>query len=350
MMDFAPDENCRLIQETARGYLDDHAGWDFDAPEGWDSALWAGFAELGFAGLMVPEAYGGLGLGARDMAGVLEETGRTLAPIPFFESAVLAVQAILAGGSEAQRAALFPGIVSGEIRATLAGTAARPSLAGGRLIGEADFVSFGHIADLLVVATREGQLVAMRADTPGLEVNRTPNLDAIRPLSSIRFDCAVPEDAILATPGACDRALAIAAGLLAAEQAGGARQCLDMTVDYARQRVQFGRAIGSFQAVKHMLADMMVSVESAHSAALLAAAAIDDEDDPAEACSIARAWCSDEYLHCAGQAIQLHGGIGFTWEHAAHRYFKRARSSASWLGAPTTHRERIAAQLIPEAA
>ncbi|RYY47334.1 MAG: acyl-CoA dehydrogenase [Sphingomonadales bacterium] len=348
-MNVAPDEDRLLIQETARGYLADHAGQDLDAPEGWNPALWAGFAgELGFAGLMVPERFGGLGLSATTMAAVLEETGRALAQMPFFETAVLAVQAILAGGSEGQQATLLPGIAAGEICAAFAGTASRPSLANGRLTGEADFVSFGHVAHLFVVATREGPLVALPA--AAASVTRIANLDATRPFSTVRFDGAVGEDQVLAIPGAFHRTMKVGAGLLAAEQAGGARQCLDMTADYARQRVQFGRPIGSFQAVKHMLADMMVSVESARSAALLAAAAIDGGDDPAEACSIARAWCSDEYLHCAGQAIQLHGGIGFTWEHPAHRYFKRARSSATWLGAATEHRERVAARIIPEAA
>ncbi|RYE00655.1 MAG: acyl-CoA dehydrogenase [Sphingomonadales bacterium] len=348
-MDFAPDEDRRLIQETARGYLTDHAAHDFDAPEGWDAALWAGFAgELGFAGLMVPERFGGLGLDARTMAAVIAETGRMLAPIPFFETAVLAVHAILAGGSEAQQAALLPGIASGDVRASFAGTARRPSLQGRRLTGDADFVSFGHVAQLFVVATREGPLVVLPAEAA--RVTRVANLDVTRPLSTVHFDCAIADDQLLTTPGAFEHTMAVAAGLLAAEQAGGARHCLEMTADYARQRVQFGRPIGSFQAVKHMLADMMVSVEAAHSAALLAASVIDGEGDPAEACSIARAWCSDEYLHCAGQAIQLHGGIGFTWEHPAHRYFKRARSSASWLGAPADHRERIAARIIPEAA
>ncbi|RYY26694.1 MAG: acyl-CoA dehydrogenase [Sphingomonadales bacterium] len=348
-MNFAPDEDRQLIQETARGYLNDHSGYDFDAADGWNANLWAGFAgELGFAGLMVPERFGGLGQGAMTMAAVLEETGRALAPIPFFETAVLAVQAILAGGSEAQQAALLPGIASGQVRAAFAGTANRPSLSGGRLTGTADFVSFGHVAHLFVVATREGTLVALPAEAAA--VTRVANLDATRPFSTVYFDCAVDAAQLLAIPGAFDRAMTVAAGLLAAEQAGGARHCLQMTADYARQRVQFGRPIGSFQAVKHMLADMMVSVESAHSAALLAADAIDGNGDPAEACSIARAWCSDEYLHCAGQAIQLHGGIGFTWEHPAHRYFKRARASASWLGAPAEHRERVAARIISEAA
>jgi alkylation response protein AidB-like acyl-CoA dehydrogenase len=351
MMDFAHDEHRRLIQETAQGYLSDHVDLAAacDGPDGWDPALWAGFAgELGFAGLMVPERFGGLGLGAMAMAAVLEETGRVLAPIPFFETAVLAAQAILAGGSEAQQAALLPGIASGEVRAAFAGKARRPSLADGRLSGEADFVTFGHVAQLFVVATREGPLVALPAGAATVE--RVPNLDATRPFATVRFDCAVAEDRVLANPGAFDRTMTIASGLLAAEQAGGARHCLDMTAEYARQRVQFGRAIGSFQAVKHMLADMMVSVESAHSAALLAAAAIDGDGDPAEACALARAWCSDEFLHCAGQAIQLHGGIGFTWEHPAHRYFKRARSSAAWLGSPAEHRERVAALILPEAA
>ncbi len=358
-MDFALTEDQRFIQESARAFLADAAGPDaqraaVESATGFDEKLWTSLAaEMGFTGLMVPEAFGGSGLGAVEMALVLEETGRTLAAVPFFETAVLAVQAVLAAGSEAQKADLLPRLASGELKASFAGTAKRPTVDTGRLTGEATFATFGHIADLFVVATDDGTLIALPADTPGLTVQPLPALDRTRRFARLTFDCAVPDDALLGGVGgagaAIERVLTIGAGLLAAEQTGGAQFCLDSTVEYSRQRVQFGRAIGSFQAYKHMLADMMVLIEASRSAAFYAAAAI-DEDGPelAEACHVAQAWAADCFRHCSGEAIQLHGGIGFTWEHHAHLYFKRARATSSWLGTPERHREALARIILQE--
>lgn len=360
-MDFALTEDQRFIQESAHSFLADAAGPDalravVEGTSGFDAALWATLAgEMRFAGLMVPEAYGGSGLGAVEMALVLEETGRTLAAVPFFETAVLAVQAVLAAGSESQKAELLPQLVTGALKASFAGTADRPTLTGGRLTGTASYVTFGHVADLLIVATADDSLIALPASTPGLSIEALPTLDRTRRFARITFDCAVPESAILGTPGgataAINRTLAVGAGLLAAEQTGGAQFCLDATVEYAQQRVQFGRLIGSFQAYKHMLADMMVQIEASRSAMLYAAAAIDEGGtELAEACHIVRIWASDCFKHCSGEAIQLHGGIGFTWEHHAHLYFKRARATASWLGTPERHREALADIIFKEAA
>jgi alkylation response protein AidB-like acyl-CoA dehydrogenase len=326
-----------------------------DGDAGWDEQLWAKLAgELGFAGLMIPEAYGGSGLGAVEMALVLEETGRTLAPVPFFESAVLAAQAVLHAGDDAQKAALLPGIASGEVKAAFAGTADRPSLTAGRLTGEARFVTFGHVADLLVVATHDDSLVALHTSRPGIKVERLSNLDRTRPFATVTFDIDVAHARLLGPPGsagaAIDRTLAVGAGLLAAEQTGGAQYCLDSTVEYAKQRVQFGRPIGSFQAVKHELADMLVMIEASRSAAFYAAAAIDADEEVEEACAVAASWASDTYRHCSAEAIQLHGGIGFTWEHPAHLYFKRARATSTWLGTPEVHREVLAQIILEETA
>jgi len=355
-MDFALSDDQRAIQEAARDFLTDAANPDVirtavESTSGFDEALWQNLAvEMGFAGLMVPEEFGGLGLGAVEMALVLEETGRVLAPVPFFETAVLAVQAIVAAGSEAQKAALLPRIVEGT-RASFAGTGRRPVLADGRLTGTADFVTFAHVAELIVVATSDGSLVVLDAGTPGLTVEALPSLDRTRRFATVTFDCAVTPDMVLGTPGsayaAIERVLTIGAGLLAAEQSGGMQFSLDATVDYAKQRVQFGRLIGSFQAYKHMLADMMLLVEASRSAAYYAAAAIDeDNEELAEACHVARGYVSDAYRSVTGDAIQLHGGIGFTWEHHAHLYFKRARATSSWLGTPDAHREALAALLL----
>jgi len=356
-VEFALTDDQRLIQDSTRTLLAETAGLDrlhrvIKSAAGWDDTLWRALAcELGFAGLMVSEAYGGSGLGAVEMALVLEETGRVLAAVPFFETAVLGAQAILRCGSDTQRASLLPDLAAGGTKVAFAFTPAAGRelrLRHGALSGAADFVTFAHVADLLVIATEDQSLIALPVATPGISIQRQSNLDLTRPFARVTFDTVtVPDSAVLGKPGsagpAIQRLLAVAAGQLAAEQTGGAAFCLSSTVAYAKQRVQFGRVIGSFQAIKHELADMMVLVEAARSATLYAAAAI-DEGGPElfEAASIARSWCSDAYQHCAAEAIQLHGGIGFTWEHHAHLYFKRARSSSSWFGDATRHREKLA--------
>jgi alkylation response protein AidB-like acyl-CoA dehydrogenase len=379
-VNFELTQEQRLIQETARTFLADNAGLQhlrtvLESGCGLDETLWGALAgEMGFAGSMVPEAYGGTGLGALETALILEETGRTLAVVPFFETAVLATQGILLLGEPVQKQELLPAIAAGRTRAAFAmtGPSGAPYPQGVavelqchtgdpvcRLHGTAEFVTFAHVADLLLVIARapgsrghEGlSLVAVPATWPGIRIDRVPGLDLTRPFSRITFDQVdLPTGSVLGPAGAAgealDRVLAVGAGLLASEQTGGAAFCLASTVDYSKERVQFGRPIGSFQAVKHELADMMVAVEAGRSAALYAAAAIDaDTPELFEAASVARVWCSEAFQHCAAEAIQLHGGIGFTWEHHAHLYFKRARSSSTWLGEPVLHRERIA-QLI----
>jgi alkylation response protein AidB-like acyl-CoA dehydrogenase len=355
-MDFALSDDQRAIQEAARDFLTEAANPDViraavEGTSGFDEALWRRLAvDMGFAGLMVPEEFGGLGLGAVEMALVLEETGRALAPVPFFETAVLAVQAILAAGSTEQKAPLLPRIVGGAA-ASFAGTAKRPTLCNGRLTGTADFATFAHVAELIVVATSDDSLVVLEPGAPGLTVEALPSLDRTRRFARLTFDCSVTPEMVLGRPGgageAIERVLTVGAGLLAAEQSGGMQFSLDATVEYAKQRVQFGRLIGSFQAYKHMLADMMLLVEASRSAAYYAAAAIDENgEELAEACHVARSYVSDAYRSVTGDAIQLHGGIGFTWEHHAHLYFKRARATSSWLGTPEAHREALAALLL----
>jgi alkylation response protein AidB-like acyl-CoA dehydrogenase len=375
-MDFALNDEQLAIREAAESYLADAAGLErlravIAGGSGFDEALWAGLAsEMGFTGLMVPEAYGGAGLGAVEMALVLEQTGLRLAMIPFFETAVLGVQAVLAAGTDAQKAALLPELATGAQKAAFAFAGANgwagpdgigPVLTrhdgGWVLSGVAGFVSFAHVADvLIVVASGETglSLLALPTATAGVFIERQAPMDLTRPYALVQFnDVAVPEDAILGLPGgsyaAFRHVLAVGAGLLAAEQTGGAAFCLSSTVEYSKQRMQFGRLIGSFQAMKHEMANMMLQVEAARSAAYYAAAAI-DEGGPelAEAAAVARAWCSETYQYCASEAIQLHGGIGFTWEHHAHLYFKRARSSTSWFGDAYEQREAIARLILPE--
>ena len=223
-MDFARSDDQRAIQAAARDFLSQAAGADMvraavEGPTGFDGDLWGGFVELGFAGLMVPEMHGGLGLGAVEMALVLEELGASLAPIPFFETAVLGVVALLAGGDEAQQAAWLPRLSTGT-RASFAGTADRPILTGSALTGSAGFATFAHVADVILVATQDDRIVLLDADTPGLSITPQPSLDRTRRFAALTFDCHVAPDRILARPGAADRVLTVGAGLLAAEQTG----------------------------------------------------------------------------------------------------------------------------------
>lgn len=360
-MHFALTEDQRAIRDAAQAFLASATSAEaraaaLESDAGWDVALWKAMgAELGFAGLMTPEVYGGSGLGAVEMALVLEETGKALTVTPLFETAVVAVTAILAAGTEAQKADLLPRLASGERVATplwaREGEVAPRLTTASTLTGTVRFAPFAVAADLFIVAcdSDEGlRLLALPADAPGVTVTPHAGLDPTRPMATVSLsEVVVQSDWLLDEPAqaqaAFEHVLTVAAGSLAAELTGVAAQCLTSTVDYVQQRVQFGRAVGSFQAVKHTLADMMVQVEAARSASLYAAAAIDlGGEEAVEAASVAKAWCGDAANHCASEAIQLHGGIGFTWEHPAHLYFKRARSSSQWLGSPAFHRERVA--------
>ena len=239
-------------------------------------------------------------------------------------------------------------------------TTAEPARATSYLLrGAKTYVPDGHVADLLVVTARaEGSrgdegvsLFAIPADTPGLERTALPTLDQTRRQATIRLDgVRVPAEALLGEEGAgapaLRRTLELAAIAVAAEQVGGAQRCLDMAVRYASERAQFGRAIGSFQAIKHKCADMMLLVESARSAAYYAGCvATDGGEDLTEVASLAKAYCSDAYFRCAADSLQIHGGVGFTWEYDVHIHFKRAKSTETFLGDATHHREIVAQQM-----
>ncbi|TDD88948.1 acyl-CoA dehydrogenase family protein [Actinomadura rubrisoli] len=320
--------------------------------EGYDPGVWARMAgQLGLQGLAIPEEHGGTGYGMRELAVVFEEMGRAVACAPFLATTVAAA-ALLAGDGGHD---LLPGIADGTTIATLAVAeedgrwdlaSVAASGVGGVLTGVKSFVLDGHLAGLVLVAARDEDgavaLYAAAGDVPGLTRTPLTTLDQTRRLARIGLD-GVPARRV-GGAAAVARAMDVAAAALAAEQLGGAQRTLDMTVEYTKVRHQFGRPIGSFQAVKHRCADMFVLVESARSAVLNAAAAADEAPDelPAAA-ALAKAYCSDAYFHTAGEAIQLHGGIGFTWEHDAHLYFKRAQSSRQLFGPPARHRERLAA-------
>jgi alkylation response protein AidB-like acyl-CoA dehydrogenase len=295
---------------------------------------------------------------------VLEEMGRSLLCAPYFATIALAANAILTSGDDAAKKELLPGIATGDTIATLAftedngrwdeggiATAATRAGDGWTLDGHKMFVLDGNVANLLVVAARTPaglSLFAVEGDAPGL--TRTPLATMDQTRKQARLELAgVPGRLIGADGGASaglSRTLDLAAVALAAEQVGGAQRCLDMSVEYAKERVQFGRPIGSFQAIKHKCADMLLEVESAKSAAYYAGwAAAESSDELPVVASLAKAYCSDAYFHAAAENIQIHGGIGFTWEHDAHLYFKRAKSSELMLGDPSYHRELLAQRI-----
>lgn len=377
-MNFTFNEEQGLLAESARGFFESYDSAAvraaFASEAGYDQARWRRLIdELGWTGIAVPENDGGLGLGQVELAIVQLEMGRALYASPFFSSICLAASAILAAGSAAQRQQLLPALISGDSIAALActGSQGRPGCAGVEAVltpasggftlsGEAGFVVFGHAADLLVIAARapgssgtDGiSLLALPRATAGIGVEKLESLDLTRPYAKLRFDnVAVPAEAVLGEPGkaaaAFERALALANIALAAETVGGAERCLAFTTEYAKQRHQFGRPIGSFQAIKHRLADMMVLVEASKSAVYYAACTADEAPEQlAEAAAVAKAFCADAFFKCAGDAIQLHGGIGFTWEHDAHLFFKRARASMNLLGDPIHQREQVAELLF----
>jgi alkylation response protein AidB-like acyl-CoA dehydrogenase len=370
---FAHSEEQQLIRESARALLSERAGSAqlraaLAQPGGYDAQLWRTIGELGWTGLAIPQAYGGAGLGWVELCILMEEQGRRLLASPFFATCALAAPLIAASGSEAQRQALLPRIAAGEVRIGCAasGSDGRPPCDGvtvvleGRgdgfsLRGVSDFVIHGDSADLLLVLARapgsQGadaiSAVVIPAASTGVSTHPHVMLDLTRPMSRVELDgVSVTRDQLLGEPGAAggavEEALHLARIALASEALGGAEQVLEMTTAYAKERVQFGRPIGSFQAVKHRLADMMIEVEAAKSAAWYAACVADERrTELAEAAAIAKSYCCDAYFDCAANAIQLHGGIGFTWEHDAHLYFKRARATATLLGSPAWQRERL---------
>jgi alkylation response protein AidB-like acyl-CoA dehydrogenase len=349
--DKSPTTETRRLMATAEGY---------------DPAMWRQLsAELGLPGIHIPERYGGAGFGMVELGIVMEEFGRALACAPYFSTAVLAANAIMNAGTEAQKSSLLPDIARGSRLATLAITelngewdpraielVARPHADSYLLDGTKSYVVDGHIADLLIVAARlpgsagdEGlALFTLAANAGGVERRLLDSMDPTRKIARIDFHGARADllGALDRGANALIRTLDQAAVALANEMIGGAQQLFDSALAYAKLRVQFGRAIGSFQAIKHKLADMLLDLELAKSAAYYAAqaTAVDDREWPALA-SLAKAAASETYLHIATECIQIHGGIGFTWDNDTHLWFKRAKSSEVFLGQPSYHRELL---------
>ncbi|MCF6385395.1 acyl-CoA/acyl-ACP dehydrogenase [Mycobacterium sp. MBM] len=324
-----------------------------ESPDGFDRQLWAKLAAQGVVGLLVAPEYGGVGLGARELEAVAEETGAALLPAPFLSSAVLTVALLQAAGTEADKARLLPGLADGSTIGTVAVTGARGTWtadgvdvrasADRNLTGTAHYVTHGQIADVILVVaqTVDGPAVfEVSPDAPGLRGTAATVFDPTMPLSSYEFDSTPARRIGTAGWDAVGQALDLAVIALAGEQAGGARRIFDLTVDYLKTRIQFGRPIGSFQALKHMAADLLLRVESATSAAQHAAAQFESAENHDGAVALAGFACAEAYVDTAMAAIQMHGGIGFTWEHPAHLFVRRARSGLQLFGDSAAHRER----------
>ena len=365
-MNFTFSEDQQQLRTSVRRFLDHYSSEAdvrrlMDTDHGFDAAVWSRMAnEIGLQGLVIPEEYGGSGASWVELGIVLEEMGRSLLCAPFFSSVVLAATTVLESGDVRAMRAELPGIADGSTIATLAlveesgfweehgvEMPASKGQDGYVLNGRKSYVLDGLVADLFIVPARTPEgvtLFLVRGDAPGLTRNPLKSLDLTRKLAAIDFT-DVPAEVLGAAGkgwGILERALDLAAVGLAAEQVGVAQAALDMAVEYAKVRIQFGRAIGSFQAIKHKCADVLVDVESARSAAYyaLGVASQRTEELPAAA-SLAKAFCSDASVFATHENIQIHGGIGFTWELAAHLYYKRAKSMELYLGDPIYHRERL---------
>ncbi len=374
-MQFTFTDEQEELRRTMRRFLDEKSPTTevrrlMETSDGYDEAVWKQLAqELGLPGLHIPEAYGGQGFSFVELGIVLEEMGRALLCAPFLSTVCLAANAILTSGTEDARKKHLPGIASGETIATLA--LAEPSGrwdAGGidavatkkgdawTITGMKRFVVDGATANLIIVAARvagtSGEdgigLFAVSGDADGLTRTALEPLDPTRKQADLALAGVHAEP--IGTPGkdwpALRKTLDQIAVCLSAENVGGGQRCLDMAVQYAKDRIQFGRPIGQFQAIKHKCADMLLQVESARTAAYYAMwVAAKDDDELANVAPLAKAYSSEAYFFAASENIQVHGGIGFTWEHDAHLYFKRAKSSELLFGDGTYHRELLATRL-----
>jgi len=371
-MDFAFSEEQEMLRRSARDFLAKECSPKvvrklMEGEDAYDPALWKKVSDLGWTALGIPEQYGGVGT-FLDLVVVLEEAGRALLPGPFFATMGLAVPALIESGTEAQKKEALSAIAAGQARATLAVTepsgrwdasgislSAKQAGGGWKLDGVKLFVPDAEHADYTVVAARtrgEGEdgisLFMVKGSPKGMTVTSLKTLDMTRRWAEIKFDgVEIGADALMGPAHTAwpqlKRAMEWATAALCAEMVGGAQKVLETSTEYAKTRQQFGKPIGIYQAVSHKLADMLVLSESSRSATYYAAWAVEaDAPDRSMAASMAKAYVSDAYRKIAGDGIQVHGGIGFTWEHDMHLYFKRAKSSEVTLGDATYHRELVA--------
>ena len=365
-MYFDLTDEQQAIREAARGFLaktytSERIRELAEGDDGFDEDGWRGMAELGWTGLALPEEFGGQGLGAVDLAVVFEEMGFALAPSPLLSSTVAGLALATCGSDEQKERWLRP-LAQGEVRGTPAlydvgapgeigefTMEARGDGDGVVLDGEKVLVMDAGAADFLLVATSDQRRHVVETGAEGVTIEREASIDPTRPLYSVRFD-DVRVDAGATLTGQGEDYMPVfhrVCVAVAAELTGVAQRCLEMAVDYAKERQQFGRPIGSYQAVSHRCAQMLLETENSRSAALYAAWTADAEPESLPlAASMAKAYASDAGMRVADAAIQVHGGIGFTWEHDLHFFLKRATADAAMFGEPKWHRERVAEQVL----
>lgn len=384
-MEFTFTDEQKMIQGTAQAFLSEVSTSTsirqaMETEQGFDPILWQAICEqMYWQAIHIPEEYGGLGLGYVDLVIVLEQMGKHLLCSPFFSTVCLGANALLLAGTQEQKKKYLSQICSGDLSATLAYTSANGKWDAEAiqttalmqnnqyfLNGTYRYVLDGHTADLLIVAARSPSsentdgvsLFVVKSDSAGITRDWLPTMDQSRKQAQITFDnVPVSKDCLMGEYGNAwpllNQIIQLASIAAAAEQVGGAQQVLDLSVAYTKERVQFGRSVAGFQAVKHQAADMMQRVEVARSSVYYAACIANESlnegvlaNELAEAASVTKSYCSDAFFKNAGDAIQLHAGVGFTWEYDIHLYFKRAKSSEIFLGNAAYHREKIAQILL----
>jgi alkylation response protein AidB-like acyl-CoA dehydrogenase len=354
-MQFGLSESQQILKDTARKFFAGecpmaHTRRLMETETAYDPALWQKMTEQGFTGIIVPEEFGGMGLGKVELALLMEEAGYALLPGPLF-STIMAGAVLQACGSGEQKKKYLLPIGNGDSRATVAFLEAGASwnrsdlkITGEKLTGTKLFVTDAGVADLIVVVAGNG-VFAVNAKASGINVQPMKGMDLTRKIYSVECKNAAAER--LSNSGGLERALEITTAALASEMVGGMQRVLETTVAYAKTRKQFGKPIGSFQAVQHMCADMYLETESARSAAYYAAWALEENaPDASSAVSIAKMYASDVSRTVGNRGIQVHGGMGFTWENDLHLYYRRAKASETMLGDASFHRERIAQRVI----
>jgi alkylation response protein AidB-like acyl-CoA dehydrogenase len=353
-MQFGLNESQEFLRDSARKFFAGECPMAevrrlMETDTAFDAKLWAKLAEQGYTGIIFPEEFGGVGLGIVELVLLMEEAGRALFPGPFFSTVVFAGSVLNTLATRDQKKKYLAPICRGEARSTVAflegegswdAADLRLNAASGKLKGEKLFVPDAAVADWIIVVARNGVFL-VDAKAPGIRVEPMLGMDLTRKLYSVQFDNA-PAEKLGETAG-LSRALDIATTALAAEMVGGMQRTLDITVEYAKTRKQFGKPIGIFQSVQHQCADMYLETESARSAVYYAAWALQERaPDAAAAVSIAKLYASDASRTVGNRGIQVHGGMGFTWENDLHLYYRRAKASETAIGDATFHRERLA--------
>jgi alkylation response protein AidB-like acyl-CoA dehydrogenase len=357
-MQFGLSESQQILKDTARKFFANESPIAqvrklMESDTAFDAALWQKLADQGFTGIIFPEEYGGMGLGIVELILLMEEAGYALLPGPLFSS-LFAGAVLHACGSDAQQKKYLSGICNGQARATVAFLESNASwdaenlglsASSGKLNGTKLFVTDAASANFILVVT-SGGVYLVEAKTPGVKIEPMKGMDLTRKIYSVQFS-NTPAEKLSGNGAGLARALNIATAALAAEMTGGMQRVLETTVAYAKTRKQFGKPIGIFQAVQHMCADMYLETESARSAAYYAAWALEENaPEAATSVSIAKMYASDAARTVGNRGIQVHGGMGFTWENDVHLYYRRAKASETMLGDAIFHRERIAKVVI----